>query len=301
MYCGRYRNFMTSAVAATGSTDAIAIRNWLVDNRGRDRVKGLLVQLSYAHNWGIKQGFVNVDPYNDLAGEMRQSKAFTKSKKRDESGNTVNTVDSDNDVKAFTLQEAQAIIDAYETSKAVSHWTSLVKFLFWTGCRSGEAVALRWKHIKQDCTVITFEDSYDRLTKSTGDTKTYVDRIFRISDGSKLHTLLKQLESERLEPDNPNELVLKSKTGKQIDWNVFSDTWRGRPKHSSRAIIPDLVEQGKVKQYLKPYATRHTFITHQVNLGYPAHVIAGWVGNSADVIWSHYFDNSHKDVVPGDF
>ncbi len=300
-YCGQFRNYIDSALTSVGSNDAVAIRNWMVDNRHKQAVSKILSQLSHAHGWGIKQCYVNNNPYEDLAEEMKQSKALTKSKKRDEEGNVVNEIDDENDRRAFSLDEVQAIIEAYETSKTVSHYAPLVKLLFYTGCRSGEACALRWKHIKNNCTVIAFQDSYDRRTKTTGDTKTYVDRIFRVAVGSKLHQLLKELESKRLTPDDPNESVLKDRSGKKINWGSFANAWRGDEQYRKKSVVDDLVKQGKIKQYLKPYATRHTFITHQVNKGYPAHVVAGWVGNSADVIWQHYFDKSHKDVTPDDF
>ncbi len=283
---------------AVGS-DAVSICNWLIENRNKDDVLKLLTQFSNAHTWGIKQGFVSTNSYEDLTKELKKSKAANKASKRDEDGNIIDGEDAENDVRAFSLGEAQLIIEAYETSKTVSHFAPLVKFLFYTGCRSGEAVALKWKHIKQDCTVISFQDSYDQETKTTGDTKTYVKRIFRTALNSKLHKLLKQLESERLEPDNPNEYVLKTKTGKQIAWSNFTKTWRGGD--SNKSVINDLIEQGKVKQYLKPYATRHTFITHQINNGYQAHAIAGLVGNSANSIWEYYFDKKQKDVIASDF
>ena len=53
----------------------------------------------------------------------------------------------------------------------------------------------------------------------------------------------------------------------QINYENFAATWRGNAVARTRSVINDLVEQGKVKQYLKPYATRHTFITAHVNAG----------------------------------
>ncbi len=299
-YCGLYRRYIDSAVSAVGN-DAVTIRNWLINNRNKSDVCKLLTQLSKAHILGIKQGYVSSNPYEDLADEVKQSKAIN-ANKRDEDGNIIGATDSeDSDTRAFSLDEVKEIINAYETSSTVNHYSPLVKFLFWTGCRSGEATALKWKHIKQACTVVTFQDSYNSRLKSTGDIKTGGKRIFRINEGGKLHTLLKQLESERLEPENPNELVFKSRSKKQINWSSFADTWRGGKAGEVKSIINNLIEQGKVKQYLKPYATRHTFITHQIDNGCLAHVIAAWVGNSADVIWRHYYEKKHKDVKPVDF
>ncbi|AFZ13476.1 integrase family protein [Crinalium epipsammum PCC 9333] len=298
-YCVQYRNYIKDAEEAVGD-DVIAQCNWLIENRGKTAVINALTQLSYAHNWGIKQGFVSSNPYEDLVTELKKSKAIIKGNKRDEDGHTTDDeTDEENDRRAFSLDEVEAIINAYETSKTHSYYTPLVKFLFWTGCRSGEACALRWKHIKQGLSVVSFKDSYNSKIKTTGDTKTYTNRIFRIAEGGKLHKLLKQLESERLEPENSNELVFKGKTGKQVAWLNFFRTWKGAGGYKS--MISELIEQGKVKQYLKPYATRHTFITYQINKGMSAHTVAALVGNSADVIWKHYFDEREKEIPAYDF
>lgn len=64
----------------------------------------------------------------------------------------------ENDHKAFTLQQRDLIIEAFETSK-YSHYASLIKFLFWTGCRPGEAFALTWQDISEDCRQIFINKS----------------------------------------------------------------------------------------------------------------------------------------------
>jgi len=180
------------------------------------------------------------------------------------------------DIRAFSLDEMNAIIEAYENSPTVSHWASFVKFLFYTGCRPGEAAALRWKHINPECTIIRFSQSYDSRTRITKCTKTETTRIFPCHE--RLTELLLKIKPNDL---NPDEIVFPSKTKKQINHFAFFRTWRGGTSGKRRnSIIQELIEQGKVKQYLKPYSTRHTFITVQVNAGIDAHVIAAWVGNT---------------------
>jgi integrase len=98
---------------------------------------------------------------------------------------------------------------------------------------------------------------------------------------------------------DPESLVFTSKTGKQVNGLTFYRTWKGKKHNNQKSIIQSLIEQGKVKQYLKPYATRHTFISAQVDMGIDAHVIAAWVGNSAQVIWDHYYQHK-RDAKPGE-
>jgi integrase len=50
-------------------------------------------------------------------------------------------------VKPFTVAEVQAILQTFRTDRYYQHYADFVAFLFGTGCRFGEAVALKWKHI----------------------------------------------------------------------------------------------------------------------------------------------------------
>jgi integrase len=197
------------------------------------------------------------------------------------------------DIRAFSLDEMNAIIEAYEISPTVSHWADFVKFLFYTGCRPGEAAALRWKHVSADCKFIKFSQSYDCGTRITKNTKTGTIRTFPCH--SKLQALLLKIRPDDIEPES---LVFLAKKGSQISWSTFHKTWKGVEHRGLKSIIESLVGQGKVRQYLKPYATRHTFITHMVNSDVPAHVIAAWVGNSPDMIWKHYYEPSNDYTMP---
>jgi site-specific recombinase XerD len=58
-----------------------------------------------------------------------------------------------------------------------------------------------------------------------------------------------------------------------------------------------LVEEGKVSQYLKPYATRKTFITRQLQNGVDPKTVAYWVGDNVDTIMEYYSD-INREAVP---
>lgn len=164
--------------------------------------------------------------------------------------------------------------------------------MFYTGCRPGEVAALKWGCIKGDCSEITFSESYDRQTKILKGTKTNTDRSFPCNE--KLQRFLLSIKPENC---NFNDLVFTSKRNLQINSYAFYKVWKGDEKNRNLSVINKLIEQGKVSQYLKPYATRHTFITIQVNAGIDAHVIAKWVGNSPDIIWRHYYQHK-QDQIP---
>jgi hypothetical protein len=47
----------------------------------------------------------------------------------------------------------------------VCYYAPFVKFLLMTGCRTGEAVGLKWKHISADCKMINFCESVSTQLK----------------------------------------------------------------------------------------------------------------------------------------
>ena len=48
----------------------------------------------------------------------------------------------DEDTRAYTVEEMTAIINEFEKSK-IRHLAPIIKLLFFTSCRTGEAVALK--------------------------------------------------------------------------------------------------------------------------------------------------------------
>ena len=56
--------------------------------------------------------------------------------------------------KPFTKKEIDVIIKAVGEDKYYSFYINFVKFLIWTGCRTAEAISLRWRHVHDDCFTI---------------------------------------------------------------------------------------------------------------------------------------------------
>ena len=74
---------------------------------------------------------------------------------------------ADGEILAFTKDEAIAIMDFAENSGIArfKKFSKFIKFKFLTGCRTSEGIGLKWKHINQDCSEITFCQSYDKYNK----------------------------------------------------------------------------------------------------------------------------------------
>jgi len=102
-----------------------------------------------------------------------------------------------------------------------------------------------------------------------------------------------------------NSYVFTTIQGKQYDRYKLSALWLGIDKSKNGVeyyypgVVTRLIEEGKIAQYLKPSATRHTFITIQAHNGTDLKLLADSVGNSVDIIYNHYL-GVNKDATIAD-
>jgi integrase len=133
--------------------------------------------------------------------------------------------------------------------------------------------------------VITFEQVVIRTKagmKIRKGLKTQERRKFPCN--ASLQSMLKELKPEDAKPE---DLVFPSPDNKSIDLNNFRNrTWK-------------TVLKGLGFEYRKLYQTRHTFITHALEVGHlDAKDVARLVGNSPEVIYQHYAGNKRELFVP---
>lgn len=252
----------------------------------RTNLKKLISALQEACNRGIQQGKLAQNFFLGLAEDIKLAKKS-------------NQLQEAEDYRSFSQEERNIIVQAFYLSdkKGERQIGDLIAFLFLTGCRLGEAFALKFDDLKTD--YIIFDESYSSETKILKSTKTDVTRIFKIKGYTKLQTLLKVLKAKAL----PNQkYVFVTPTGKQYDRFKLSALWLGQSKSNCYydGLVTRLVKDGKIAQYLKPSATRHTFITLQAQAGVDLKLLADSVGNSVDVIYTHYLgvnkDAAFKDI-----
>lgn len=284
---GEYRRIITKAIKNAGE-DSLAIRNWIIQNIGNSNSKNCLRYLDKAYQLGIKHKYCVENPFEDMHQEIKPSK----NKKQNQED--FDKEGDDTDSRAFTVDEMNTIIEAFNASHYRRHLAPIIKFLFWTGCRTGEAIALKWRDIKWDKEIITIRRTYDYELNIFKSTKTGVVRFFPMPKNGQLWNLLKSISEQK-----PDDLIFPSKTGNPISVKNLSRVWRGSEQGNYPGVITQLIAQGKVSQYLKLYATRHTFISHQVNIHkIPITTVAQWVGNGAMVSNNSYLDRD-KMTVPG--
>ncbi len=231
------------------SSEAKKIRRYLIEKLTPDSCFRILIHLSACCNWAVEEGLLPDNPFSKLPKPEKPTKRQT--------------------INPFTKTERDAIIQAFSEHHYYSYYTGFVKFLFWTGCRIGEAIAIQWKHVSDDFSMITFSESVvDKIRK---DTKTHRIRKFPINKA--LEGLLQELL-----PDGwvGNDLIFPSPTGITIDpHNFLNKAWK-----SVMETLPIV--------YRPQYNTRHTFISLCLENGVNVVQVANWVGNSPDVIWRNY-------------
>ncbi len=173
-------------------------------------------------------------------------------------------------VKPFTAAEVKAIIGVFRSSKRYQHYAGFVTFLFGVGCRFGEAAGLQWKHVADDCQTCWIGESVSRGHRKS--TKTGKARTVMLSPmvakmlGDR-HTAIKP---------KPDDLVFPSPKGLPIDDHRFrARAWKA------------VLAQCHI-EYRKPYAVRHSAISHALANGANPMDLAEQTGHDKRVLLSTY-------------
>ncbi|BBD66352.1 phage integrase family protein [Nostoc commune NIES-4072] len=253
-------------------TSAPQIREQLLQNHSYHVARQVISSLSSACDWAVDSKLIFSNPFKSLL--------LPKQKTQNDS------------IKAFTLEQRDLIIAEFERSATYSCYTSLVKFLFFTGCRPGEAFALCWGDVAQDCTKITINKSYATRVASLGATKNNKKRVFSCGSGSKLQNLL--LSIRPISPDK-NSLVFQSTLGQRVNLRILWRAWGGywSKKKFYSGVVKQLSDKGQVP-YLSVYGTRHTFATWAIAHGASPEKVAYWLGDTIQTVLIYY---CHPDVT----
>ena len=256
-------------------TEAPKIRDWLLDNFSYFTVWANLTDYSRCCQWACDSELITCNPFEKLQVQKPKTKS--------------------SHCKAFTLEQRDLIIESFEQHPIHQHHASLVKFLFWTGARPGEAFALTWGDISPDCRRISINKSQNFKGIKKG-TKNGKQRVFPVQQGSKLHQLLINIKPKNV---SPTELIFSSKTGKPINSNTFILFWKeDRAKSHGNVyryfgVVAELADKAKVP-YLKPYATRHTFATWAITSGLSVDKVANLIGDTVQTVLKYY---CHPEIV----
>jgi integrase len=261
-----YRNFTTrfDACPYQDASNALAIRAWLSDKYSLESVRRTLVQLNACINWAIESGLYTGD--NKVTYLLKDLKQVKGTKQKSKQG--------------FTSQERDLILDAFLTDKYCppasgfthSHYYPFVRFLFLTGCRPEEAIAIKWKHIKGDR--ISFQSAYRSDARVLKGTKTGESRIFSLNSEA-----LEFIQS--LGEGEPEKNLFNSPKGTYLNIGNFNTrVWS--------KVTKGLRDDGLIKQFLPPNNTRHTAITLWLKSGVSPDMVAALLGTSTKCIYENY-------------
>lgn len=226
--------------------------DWLLARMEPITAKDRLSLIKACWQWGIKQDLVMSNPWTEATKYIKLTPKQMP--------------------KPFSREEIGAIIQAFRSDRYYHPYTDFVEFLFGIGCRTGEAIGLQWQHISDDCSTVWIGESLSRGVRKS--TKTNRARTITLTP-----RLQAMLLSRRPSGYKPKDLVFPSLTGKPIDDNNFRNrAWK---------TILTMLEI----DYRKPYTTRHTLISHALDLGMNPVMIAQLTGHDVETLYKNYAGN----------
>ncbi len=254
------------------------IRDHILETIPLISAKRFIVRLSACCRWAMESGWLDKDPFADMASQIKLPKAMSD--------------DGLKDICPFTAEERDRVLTALLNNEGCnkyarvkySHYYPIAFFLFHTGSRFSEAIALQWKHISEDYRFIMFEQAVVESSRGQvckSGLKTQERRRFPCN--AKMQSFLESIKPQECSPES---LVFPSPGGKWIRSNNFRNrVWKPVLEHLEL-------------NYRKPYQTRHTFITLALEHGLDAKDVARLVGNSPEIIYKHYAGNKRDLFVP---
>jgi len=182
----------------------------------------------------------------------------------------------------FSREESDAII-AEVSSKFAGQVHNLIEFWAWTGLRTSEIFALRWKNVDLASGTILVSDAVVRGVHKSR-TKTNTARTVKLNSRA-LKALQRQIE--QTEADGGE---------------VFKDPRYGTPWVDERAFrrsfwTPTL--KGLGIRYRRPYNLRHTYATAMLMVGMTPAFCAKQLGHSVEMFlrtYSKWLDGAQNDL-----
>ena len=242
--------YKNNAIASVDEKSVEKFYDWLtVQKLAEITLKERLSCIREVWAWAVEKDFIQVNPWESIPNRVK--------------------VPPKQRPQPFTITETKAIIEGFRNNRYYNYYTDYVEFLFSTGCRTSEAIGLRWKHLNHDCSSVWIGESLSRGVRKA--TKTNRDRTISLTPH-----LQKLLLNRKPSKPKPDDLVFPSKTGGAIDDHNFRN----------RAWV-SVLKQAGVK-YRKPYNTRHTFISHALESGESPVMVATWTGHDVKTLYENY-------------
>jgi len=170
----------------------------------------------------------------------------------------------------FSVVEIQNIIRGFRTHPSYAYYADYAEFMLGTGCRPGEAIALTWGDLTDDCSQIWFGKSHYR---GNSDKELKAGKAGYVPLSQSLTLMLRKRR-----PPNalPTDLIFSApKGGYMDDANFRNRAWKS------------VLESAGVP-YRKPYTTRKTLISYWLSQGEDPLTVAKFTRTSPRMIYQHY-------------
>ncbi len=244
--------FRGKAAIALREADAEAFKVWLAKRIAPITLHERITLMRACWEWGMKQKLVDNNLWVDV---LKTVKVPPRQK-----------------AKPFTKAEIEKILEGFRSDCYYAHYSGYVEFLLSTGCRTGEAIGLRWVHLNHDCSVVWIGESLSRGHRK----EVKNNRARFVSLTPRLQAMLLSRKPADAKPD---DLVFPSPKGRAIDDHNFRNrAWK--------AVL------SKVEvEYRKPYTTRRTLISHALDMGLNPAMIAEMTGHEIQTLFRDYAGN----------
>lgn len=194
----------------------------------------------------------------------------------------------------FTQSELQTILRTAKDDARFGAWHGFILFLANTGCRPSEAIGLRWGDVDMERQRITISTSLRRADDGSASgkrrvrsaTKTGNSRVIPMNESlqSLFHVLMTWGSGHARVPD---ELVFVDTNDDPIDDERFR-----------KYVWKPLLEECGIP-YQKPYALRHTLISHLIESGASLVQAAAIAGHTNTRMVSQVYGHMvHLPVMP---
>lgn len=222
-----------------------ALKIYLMNNLSQEQSRRVIMHLQAACSWGVEMGFIPNNPFKKLAPISRIR---------------------NKQIDPFSKQEMNMILTGFAGHEYYYYYQDFVRFLFLTGCRPSEAIALTWEFIAYDFSKITFKNVIVERKKKNIPKNRQI-RHFPINKQLKL--LLERIPKR-------HDYIFPSPRGTYINLNNFN-------RRAWHSVLRDLPIR-----YRPLYNCRHSFITWCLRDGIHVATVAQWVGNTPKIIWEYY-------------
>jgi integrase len=229
---------------------------YLLERMVGQTAKQYLFLLRACWDWAQGKYHVTGNPWADSAGKVKSQPS-----KR---------------VKPFSETEVKAILAGFESSAVYRHYAPMVRFLFATGVRPGEAFAIRWGSVADDFSYVVIREAVSR-GEHRGCTKTGKSRLIHLGSG------IAQMLGDRhaQQQPKPESLVFPSPKGKPLDDHNFN-------RRAWKAVLESVGVE-----YRSPYTVRHSSASHALVRGSCPIALAEQMGHDPQVLLKIY---AHPDL-----